>query len=193
MKKIVLASASPRRRELLEKIGVTFTVVPTEGDEKTTKTRPEEVVEELAFQKASENRAIQEKDVMVIGSDTVVAVDGRILGKPGSREEAVHMLQMIQGRIHQVYTGVAVLINEREERRQLVFHEKAQVEVYPMTEEEIQNYVATGEPMDKAGAYGIQGSFAVYVKKIDGDYNTIVGFPVSRFYQELKAAWIRLK
>ncbi|HIX59338.1 MAG TPA: septum formation protein Maf, partial [Candidatus Blautia gallistercoris] len=185
MKKIVLASASPRRRELLEKIGVTFTVVPTEGDEKTTKTRPEEVVEELAFQKASENRAIQEKDVMVIGSDTVVAVDGRILGKPGSREEAVHMLQMIQGRIHQVYTGVAVLINEREERRQLVFHEKAQVEVYPMTEEEIQNYVATGEPMDKAGAYGIQGSFAVYVKKIDGDYNTIVGFPVSRFYQEL--------
>mgnify|MGYP000054987719 CR=1 FL=1 len=193
MKKIVLASASPRRRELLEKIGVTFTVVPTEGDEKTTKTRPEEVVEELAFQKASENRAIQEKDVMVIGSDTVVAVDGRILGKPGSREEAVHMLQMIQGRIHQVYTGVAVLINEREERRQLVFHEKAQVEVYPMTEEEIQNYVATGEPMDKAGAYGIQGSFAVYVKKIDGDYNTIVGFPVSRFYQELKAAGIRLK
>ena len=193
MKKIVLASASPRRRELLEKIGVTFTVVPTEGDEKTTKTRPEEVVEELAFQKASENRAIQEKDVMMIGSDTVVAVDGRILGKPGSREEAVHMLQMIQGRIHQVYTGVAVLINEREERRQLVFHEKAQVEVYPMTEEEIQNYVATGEPMDKAGAYGIQGSFAVYVKKIDGDYNTIVGFPVSRFYQELKAAGIRLK
>ena len=193
MKKIVLASASPRRRELLEKIGVTFTVVPTEGDEKTTKTRPEEVVEELAFQTASENRAIQEKDVMVIGSDTVVAVDGRILGKPGSREEAVHMLQMIQGRIHQVYTGVAVLINEREERRQLVFHEKAQVEVYPMTEEEIQNYVATGEPMDKAGAYGIQGSFAVYVKKIDGDYNTIVGFPVSRFYQELKAAGIRLK
>lgn len=193
MKKIVLASASPRRRELLEKIGVTFTVVPTEGDEKTTKTRPEEVVEELAFQKASENRAIQEKDVMVIGSDTVVAVDGRILGKPGSREEAVHMLQMIQGRIHQVYTGVAVLINEQEERRQLVFHEKAQVEVYPMTEEEIQNYVATGEPMDKAGAYGIQGSFAVYVKKIDGDYNTIVGFPVSRFYQELKAAGIRLK
>lgn len=193
MKKIVLASASPRRRELLEKIGVTFTVVPTEGDEKTTKTRPEEVVEELAFQKASENRAIQEKDVMVIGSDTVVAVDGRILGKPGSREEAVHMLQMIQGRIHQVYTGVAVLINEREERRQLVFHEKAQVEVYPMTEEEIQNYVATGEPMDKAGAYGIQGSFAVYVKKIDGDYNTIVGFPVSRFYHELKAAGIRLK
>lgn len=193
MKKIVLASASLRRRELLEKIGVTFTVVPTEGDEKTTKTRPEEVVEELAFQKASENRAIQEKDVMVIGSDTVVAVDGRILGKPGSREEAVHMLQMIQGRIHQVYTGVAVLINEREERRQLVFHEKAQVEVYPMTEEEIQNYVATGEPMDKAGAYGIQGSFAVYVKKIDGDYNTIVGFPVSRFYQELKAAGIRLK
>ena len=193
MKKIVLASASPRRRELLEKIGVTFTVVPTEGDEKTTKTRPEEVVEELAFQKASENRAIQEKDVMVIGSDTVVAVDGRILGKPGSREEAVHMLQMIQGRIHQVYTGVSVLINEREERRQLVFHEKAQVEVYPMTEEEIQNYVATGEPMDKAGAYGIQGSFAVYVKKIDGDYNTIVGFPVSRFYQELKAAGIRLK
>ena len=186
MKKIVLASASPRRRELLEKIGVTFTVVPTEGDEKTTKTRPEEVVEELAFQKASENRAIQEKDVMVIGSDTVVAVDG-------SREEAVHMLQMIQGRIHQVYTGVAVLINEQEERRQLVFHEKAQVEVYPMTEEEIQNYVATGEPMDKAGAYGIQGSFAVYVKKIDGDYNTIVGFPVSRFYQELKAAGIRLK
>lgn len=193
MNKIVLASASPRRRELLEKIGVSFTVLPTKEEEKTTKTKPEEVVEELAWQKAAKSKALEEPDVMVIGSDTIVALGDRILGKPGSREEAMEMLRMLQGRVHQVYTGVAVLIRKQGEmREQLVFHEKAQVEFYPMSEEEIRAYVDTGEPMDKAGAYGIQGAFAVYVKKINGDYNTIVGFPVSRFYQELKAAGIRI-
>lgn len=192
MRKIVLASASPRRRELLERIGVQFEVLPTEGEEKTTKANPGEAVEELALQKAARSRALQEDDVMVIGSDTVVVLDDRILGKPGSEEEAEAMLRTLQGRSHRVCTGVAVLLKEKGKLRQTVFHEEAEVEIWPMSEEEIRNYVATGEPMDKAGAYGIQGVFCVYVKGIRGDYNTIVGFPVSRFYQEMKQQGILL-
>lgn len=185
-KKIILASASPRRRELLTQIGLTFEVVVSETEEKITSTEPAKVVEELSIQKAA---AVWEKLAqnhnIVIGADTVVACDGKILGKPADIENAVEMLRLLQGRGHEVYTGVTVLYEENGEKRVLTFHEKTTVHFYPMTEAQIREYVATGDPMDKAGSYGIQGFCARYIRGIEGDYNNVVGLPAGRVYQEL--------
>ena len=126
------------------------------------------------------------QDYIVIGADTVVACDGKILGKPGTVENAVAMLRMLQGREHEVYTGVTILSSKNGEQRKLTFHEKTAVHFSPMSEEEIREYVATGDPMDKAGAYGIQGFCARYIRGIEGDYNNVVGLPVGRVYQELR-------
>ena len=123
---------------------------------------------------------------LVIGSDTVVSVDGNILGKPKTEEEAFSMLSSLQNHTHQVYTGVAVIECESQKETKKVFCEQSDVEVYPMTRGEILSYIKTGDCMDKAGAYGIQGHFAVYIKGIHGDYNNIVGLPIARLYQELK-------
>ena len=186
-KKIILASASPRRRELLTQIGLDFDIVVSETEEKITSTEPAKVVEELSAQKAE---AVWEKlatitDIIVLGADTVVACDGKILGKPADTEAAVAMLTMLQGRGHEVYTGVTILYEQNGERKTLTFHEKTTVHFYPMTDAQIREYVATGDPMDKAGSYGIQGFCARYIRGIEGDYNNVVGLPVGRVYQEL--------
>lgn len=186
MKKIILASGSPRRRELLTQIGISFEVMKAEGEEKITTDDPEEAVKELAMQKAQEVAGRVDADV-VIGADTVVAVDGEIMGKPKDPEDAVRMIHRIQGRDHEVLTGVAVILKKGEVETTINFAETTRVHVFPMTEEEIQAYVASKEPMDKAGAYGIQGLFAAYVSGIEGDYNNVVGLPVGRLYQEVKA------
>ncbi|MDY3919640.1 MAG: Maf family protein [Candidatus Limivivens sp.] len=186
MKKIILASASPRRRELLAQAGIPFEVITSQAEEVITREAPGEVVMELAEKKAEAVADRIYTDAIVIGSDTVVAIDGRILGKPVDEEDAARMLRMLSGREHQVYTGVALLIGEGGSWQKKVFYEETQVEMFPMTEGEICRYIATGEPLDKAGAYGIQGRAAVFVKSIRGDYNTVVGLPVSRLYQELK-------
>ena len=199
-KKIILASASPRRRELLTQIGLDFDVVVSETEEKITSTEPAKVVEELSAQKAeavwgwmhlqtdadSLEKIAATQDYIVIGADTVVACDGKILGKPGTVENAVAMLRMLQGREHEVYIGVTILSSKNGEQRKLTFHEKTAVHFSPMSEEEIREYVATGDPMDKAGAYGIQGFCARYISGIEGDYNNVVGLPVGRVYQELR-------
>ena len=188
MEKIILASGSPRRKELLEQAGISFTIKVSEADETITKKEPWEAVMELAARKARAvtESGLEEEDVIVIGADTVVAVDGKILGKPHSKEETEEMLRLLSGRVHQVCTGVALLSRNQGSWRERTFYEETQVEMYPITEEEIREYVATGEPMDKAGAYGIQGRAAIFVKGIQGDYNNVVGLPVSRLYQELK-------
>ncbi len=182
---IILASASPRRKELLSQIGISFSVQVSSVEEVITKTAPEEIVMELSAQKAADVKAHADTGSIVIGADTIVAYSGKegtqILGKPGSREDAFRMLKLLQGKTHQVYTGVTIC----EENKSHTFYEKTQVQVYPMTEAQIQDYIETGEPMDKAGAYGIQGRFAAYVKGIEGDYNNVVGLPVGRLYQEL--------
>ncbi len=187
--KIILASASPRRLELLKQVGICPEVVPSHVEEQVTRTEPDEVVMELSAQKA-EDVAVQyqdknqpEENVVVIGSDTVVAVDGEILGKPRDEEDAFRMISMIQGRDHQVYTGVTMIFVQTGE--QVTFAEKTDVHVYPMTEAQIRAYIGTREPMDKAGAYGIQGYFAAYIQGISGDYNSVVGLPVGRVCQEL--------
>lgn len=185
MKNIILASASPRRRELLEKLRIPFEIRVSDVKEIITKTVPAEIVEELSLQKAMAV-AETEPDALVIGADTMVASDETVLGKPKDKEDAAAMLKSLQGKSHQVYTGVTLTWMGEKEREIRTFSEASQVFLYPMTEEEIQRYVDTGEPMDKAGGYAIQGLFAVYVKGIAGDYNNIVGLPVARLYQELK-------
>lgn len=196
-KKIVLASASPRRRELLAQIGLTFEVRPSQAEEVAESQEPAEIVMELSQLKAADvfdNLPEDEKEnTLVIGADTVVALDGCIMGKPGSEKEAKKMISRLQGRTHQVYTGVTLIWQDAGEsdcvgyeKKEKVFFEETSVNIYPMGEEEIKAYVATGEPMDKAGSYAIQGVFAAYIEGICGDYNNVVGLPVGRLYQELK-------
>lgn len=186
MRKMILASASSRRRELLEQGGIPFTVIPSQAEEKITTEQPGQAVEELSYLKCSDIYEKSLGDVLVIGADTVVASEGKILGKPSSQKDAVKMLQSLQGREHEVYTGVTIMAREGNENRKKTFHEKTKVVFYPMSDEEIRSYVNTGEPMDKAGAYGIQGKSAVFIKEISGDYNNVVGLPLARLYQELK-------
>lgn len=131
-------------------------------------------------------KAVKAEKPVVIGADTVVACGGRILGKPADAAEAAKMLTLLAGNTHQVYTGVTFCYAEDGTEKAHTFYEMTEVSVYPMCREEIDAYIATGEPMDKAGAYGIQGFFAAYVKEIRGDYNNVVGLPVGRVYQELK-------
>ena len=216
--KIILASASPRRKELLKQIGLEYEVLVSDAEEKVTSRSPGKVVEELAGQKAAcvyikyflqteenvpvvvqehcpinqniERQAVESvsDDLLIISADTVVACDGQILGKPKDAEDAKVMLRSLQGRAHEVYTGVTFLYRREKDAdvKMHTFHEATKVHFYPMTEEEIAAYVATGDPLDKAGAYGIQGLCARYISGIEGDYNNVVGLPVGRLYQELK-------
>ncbi len=186
--KIVLASASPRRKDLLGKLGMDFTVQPSQWEETTTKETPEEIVVELACGKA---REVAEglgypEDTLVIGSDTIVALGGKILGKPKDEQEAYSMLKSLSGRPHRVYTGVCMLKIFGSYVQENSFEDHTIVEFYPMDDDEIWDYIKTGEPMDKAGAYGIQGIGGRYIRSIVGDYNTVVGLPMARIYHEIK-------
>lgn len=186
---VILASASPRRRELLGQIGIDFRVQTGEVEERIGTLDPARAVQELSAQKAEAAAAQLERDAecLIVGADTVVACDGVILGKPVDTEDAKRMLRLLSGRSHEVYTGVTLIYGRK--RRKHTFFERTIVHFAPMTEREIADYVATGDPMDKAGAYGIQGLCARYITGIEGDYNNVVGLPVGRLYQELKAVW----
>lgn len=192
--KFVLASQSPRRRQLLGELGITFDVMPARGEEVVTREVPSEVVEELSRQKAEEvmmrllaDNPSGSENLVIIGSDTIVAADHKILGKPSDTDAAREMIRKIQGAVHQVYTGVTVIRVENGEPEEMkIFHECTDVDVWPMTDEEIEDYIRTPEPYDKAGAYGIQGTFGLFIRGIRGDYNTVVGLPVARLYHELK-------
>lgn len=182
---LILASASPRRKELLEKIGLPFTVQPAKGEERITQKSPAAVVMELSRQKAEEIAAAQTGDCIIIGADTVVAKGEKIMGKPKDAADAKQMLRSIADDCHQVYTGVT-LIRTGAHPQSITFQEKTDVFLYPISDAELDAYIASGDPMDKAGAYGIQGDFAIYVKRIAGDYYNVVGLPIGRVYQELK-------
>ena len=194
-KTIILGSASPRRRELLAQIGADFEVRVSNKEEVYHSNVPEEIVKELALMKAEnvaeelveENPAGAVKSTVVIGADTIVVLDGKILGKPADEADAVQMLSSLQGRRHDVYTGVAVLgYDENGEKRVYNYPVGTAVYVNEMTEEEIRAYVETKDPLDKAGAYGIQGRFAAHIDRIEGDYYNVVGLPVSRVYRTLR-------
>lgn len=181
--RIILASQSPRRRELLERMGITkFDIIPAKGEEIADPAlSPQALVEALSRQKAAEV-ADQFPDALVIAADTVVAIDGKVLGKPNSPEHAIEMLTNLSGRAHHVYTGFTVRCGQTI----VTAHEDTTVKFRQLTAQEIASYVATGEPMDKAGSYGIQGFGCVLVSGIQGDYYNVVGLPVCRLFQVLE-------
>lgn len=210
-RKVILASESPRRKELLEQMGLTFQILPSRKEEKQSGGTPAQIVENLSRQKAQDAaERLRTETALVIGADTIVVCDGEIMGKPRTQEEACRMIRLLQGRTHQVYTGVTVAETGRStdgENRITydTFSCCTQVKVFPMDEEEIQSYVAAGESADvsgrsvrntdnprydwegKAGGYGIQDSFGMrYIEGIDGDYYNVVGLPISALYQRIK-------
>ena len=196
MEKIVLASGSPRRKDLLAKTGLKFSVVVSGGEEKADTSDPAETVEKLSLDKASAVADLlqaEKEPQLIIGADTVVACDGEILGKPSDKEDAFRMLWKLQGQTHQVYTGVTLLLKKKDTWQAHTFSEKTDVQFYPVSREELLAYIETGEPMDKAGSYGIQGGFGIYVKGICGDYNNVVGLPVGRLVYELKKLGIDIR
>lgn len=181
MPKIILASASPRRKELMELAGYDFEVICADIVEVVPeKATPQEAVMSLALQKA-QAVAAEHKEAVVIGSDTVVALDGKILGKPHSEQEACEMLRSLSGRTHKVFTGVAIVCGGKVKN----FFDETDVEFYSLGDDEIKKYVATGEPTDKAGAYGIQGKGSVLVKRINGDFFSVMGLPIAKLYREM--------
>jgi septum formation protein len=182
MSNLILASQSPRRKELLQQIQLSFSIMSSNVDETVAPhLKPHEVVMELALKKAKEISA-KHPESYVLGSDTVVAQGECILGKPQSEEEAREMLVMLSGKTHSVYTGVAILYGEK----QSLFYEKTDVTFWELTSQEIDEYIASEEPFDKAGAYGIQGLGAKLVKEVKGDYFSVVGLPLSRVYRALR-------
>lgn len=180
---LILASASPRRQEILKNCGFDFKVFPADIEEKVPEgTAPEKVPMLLAEQKA---QAVFEKfpNGLILAADTVVVINGKILGKPKDKADAFGMLKALSGNTHYVYTGVCIKFGEKSES----FVGKSAVEFYELSDSEINAYIETGEPMDKAGAYGIQGKGAVLVKGINGDYFNIVGLPVAQVSRKLGA------
>lgn len=237
-KKMVLASASPRRRQLLAQVGLEFTVLPSDIEENPVSTLPQDVVIELSKEKARDvwgkldqydrdavendrdahgsevhdisavekaNRMTDEvdcrmpgkdekavrkdrKELLVLSADTVVSIEGEILGKPKDEEDAVRMLSLLSGKEHQVYTGITMIwIDEMGKEEEYSFFVCTSVVMYHMSKTDIEAYVYSGEPMDKAGAYGVQGRAAAYIKAIRGEYSNVVGLPVGRLCQEMKA------
>jgi septum formation protein len=181
MMDLILASGSPRRKELLEKLQLPFVTVPSDEDEQIDLNRPSDaVVIELARRKA-ESVAARFPAGIVIGADTIVVFDGQILGKPKDRGHARTMLRSLSGRTHSVYTGVAICSRGGTE----TFFEKTDVTFWALSQAEIERYLDSGEPFDKAGAYGIQGLGALLVEKIRGDFYTVMGLPIARLHRVL--------
>ena len=200
MYKIFLASKSPRRKELMTQVGYEFEILVSDREEKISGNNPQEVVKELSMQKAYEiehillnqtNSRLLESyrdydGVVIIGADTVVAYEGAILGKPVDDEDAFNMLKMIQGNTHVVSTGVTMVVMTENGRKTFNFAESTNVNMYDISDDEIREYISTGEGRDKAGSYAIQGIGAKFIKGIEGDYNNVVGLPIGRIYQTLK-------
>lgn len=187
---LILASASPRRRELMGRLGRPFVSETSHVEEIVPENvRPEDTAQYLSGIKAEDIfNTHKGEDVTVIGSDTIVILDGKIYGKPHSEEQAFQMLRELSGRIHEVRTGVTVIkgIGGEKIEKRISFTNAARVEFFELTDDEIKAYIETGDPMDKAGAYGVQGQGALFIKRIDGDYYTIMGFPISQIYREMR-------
>ncbi|MBE7092150.1 MAG: septum formation protein Maf [Clostridiales bacterium] len=179
---LILASNSPRRKEILELMGLEFKIIPAKNETEIPNNIPiKKGVEKVAFLKAQEVFE-KNKNATVIGADTVVVLEDEILGKPKNKKDAFSMLKKLSGKEHQVITGVAIISKEKIK----VFFEKATVLFAELTENEINQYISTNEPMDKAGSYAVQGIGAKFVKKINGDFYTVMGLPCQRLYEELK-------
>ena len=195
--RLVLASASPRRRELFHQAGLFPEIIPSHKEERSAAKTPAALVKALSRTKAEDiagqiaGETAGGKEILVAGADTIVVLDGKVLGKPKDPADAVSMLESLSGRAHHVYTGVTLILlgesgAEAGECRRASFFEKTAVEVYPLTGAEIRAYVESGDPLDKAGAYGIQGAFGQHIRGIRGDYTNVVGLPLGRTMWEMK-------
>ncbi len=185
--KVILASRSPRRTALLDLIKIDFEVMPSAYKEEYKNTsNVEEVSKELAFGKAFDVFNNTQGDRAIIGADTIVVKDGKIYGKPKDRNEALKMLKELQNDVHSVYTGLAILIEDRGEYKEYKEVVRTDITVTPITDEEIIEYVDGEKPYDKAGAYAIQSSFCKYIEEIEGNYMSVIGLPVDKVYKILK-------
>ncbi len=200
MYQIILASESPRRKEIMETMGISYQVIPANVIEVVEETVPEEMVQALARLKTAEVLKKQQlqypqyQDVIIIGADTMVFYKENALGKPRDVQDAARMLGMLADDTHEVITGVSIIIkNKYGFEEQITFAVSTKVRVQPLTLEQINDYIATGEPIDKAGAYAIQGKFGIHIKEIVGDYYNIVGFPISKIYEVLMQKGIDIK
>ena len=191
---VILASGSPRRKELLTQAGIAFEVITSDADETPTKTVPAEIVMELSQRKGEdvyerlerEGRIDKTGETLIISADTLVFFKDERLGKPKDKADAFRMIKELSGDVHDVITGVTLTYVNQGQKKQVRFFEKTEVSVYDLDDEEIEAYIATGEPMDKAGAYAIQGFFGKYIKGINGEYANVVGLPIARLYHEIK-------
>lgn len=182
MSKIILASGSPRRKELLSLLGLDFDIIPADISEEIDQSKPlRDEIEKLSYLKAYEIFK-DHKDSIVIGSDTIVAINNKVLGKPMTKEKAKEMLQELSGNVHQVITAVSILSPSKSE----TFSTVSDVYFRELSKEEIENYSNDSEPLDKAGAYAIQGQARKFVSRIDGDYYSIIGLPICELSQRIK-------
>ncbi len=200
MYQIILASESPRRKEILETMGIRYQVMAANVEEVVEETIPDEMVQALASLKTEAvlQKLLQQgedhKDQIIIGADTMVFYMEHALGKPKDEADALRMLSMLSDDIHEVITGVSIIIRNRYGLEENVsFAVRTKVIVQPLTRSQIMDYIATGEPMDKAGAYAIQGKFGIFIKEIIGDYYNIVGFPIAKIYETLLRKGIDIK
>lgn len=183
MRKIILASASPRRCEILEKLGIPFSKKPSSFDESLVQLNdPIELVKTLSFRKAMNVLEGCSEEVLIIGADTVVTFQGIVLGKPKDEQQAFDYLKMLSGNSHDVYSGIAII---DENNHHYIHYDHTRVTMHQMEDYAIKRYIETKEPLDKAGAYGIQGIGATFVRKIDGDYFNVMGLPISKLIEGL--------
>ena len=197
MIKVILGSKSPRRKEILERMGVSFESMVADVNEKVSKKEPGPMVEDLARQKAEKISEMVGVDIdnkiIIIGADTMVFHKGNPLGKPIDEEDAFRMLEEISDDVHEVYTGVYIIIKESGNVvNRISFANQTRVWVNKLSKKQIIDYIASGEAMDKAGAYGIQGRFGIFIKKIEGDYYNVVGLPIAEIYEKLLEVGIDL-
>jgi septum formation protein len=190
--RLILASESPRRRALLEGVGIIPVVMPSDVGENVSREglAPEELVRLLSRRKIDKVSRMRPDD-FVLGADTIVYIDGAVLGKPQSAGDARRMLRTIAGKTHVVYTGVALW--DPRGKRVLDDFDKTEVTMSPLTEEEIDWYVSTGEPMDKAGSYALQGIGGIFVSKVNGDFSSVIGLPLPKVYRLLRLAGVALE
>lgn len=200
MYQVILASESPRRKEILEIMGIPYRVAVSQAEEVTEEKSPERKVQALAELKAEAvyakiaAKAEDMKERIIIGADTMVFYREHALGKPKDSGDAARMLKLLSDDVHEVYTGISIIIiDEKGGKEALSFAVGTKVRVRPLTMEQIMDYIATGEPLDKAGAYAIQGKFGIFIKEIQGDYYNVVGFPIARIYDTLLMRGIDIK
>lgn len=184
MRKIILASGSPRRKQILEQVGLNFTVEVSDYEEKSIPgVSPSEFVETLSLEKANVV-AKNHNDAIIIGADTIVVLDNQILGKPKTKQDAREMLKKLSGNTHSVFTGFTII--DTVNKRTITNHVETKIRFKNLSEEEIRAYIETGEPMDKAGAYGVQDKGALFVEHIEGDYSSVMGLPIVKIFEILK-------